>query len=328
MIYSSNAFSNCELYSRGYHTIATYKEDEKAFLINKLKVNYKIREDEIIINLAPESSPLGRVVAAIESLKSIQFGDINCPIIGKPKLSMSMLSNEISVSVPKCDVPEKKMTPLKSGSAFIDNSMNKLILPKDVEVIPVNESHKTDLLKVENNITEFLKNKFFRGGPQMVLSPNEFKVKSFKHSYFKDTKLFITDVTAASTQVNKKISLSFSIVFLSLNGVSWYIADSSYIDPCYPDYNQDEQYARPDEKERHHGWIPKLKSGYVYDNPDYPSVIKFETPHILYYLDFNKKFIVLEKDFGNLDRMTEEPNYGILDFRPELPERQKNAEIE
>ncbi len=318
----SKCFGNCELYSAGYHTIATYRKDDKDFNTKEALASFKIKNDYIEISTGGSDPQYDKnfSYSSFFNLKTIQVGSRTCKIEGEKELLLSNVSQDSTLKIPLCkQFNTEEFTGLK-GEAFLSYKNNTLYLPTQIQAIPTVETDKLQIIIIEKNISEILKTKFFRGETQLVLAPDEYIVEKFDHQKFEKTDMFVTNVTAISNKKNQKLRIKFGLTFISFEGTSWYIADSSFIDPCesdegakgYFESKKAEQEAAPD---RFIGHMINIKGGQIFGEDKYPRLIGLNDLPNLYLMDFAKKLIVIRNSDNSSNDYT---NFGLQNKNPIL----------
>lgn len=278
------AWSNCELYQSGFHTIANY-EGVRSLENSKKFYRYHHFNRSILLDYG--------AIGSIENLKiqEISFFGQRCTD-SSVGMFYGVQSERPQIAVNLCSAINPKDYP--TTFLLYDKSEKKLKIPHKVELKPLKDFNPEKLVSLENNIKLFLKDKIFRGTDQLSLDPEDYEVLNFEHHIYDTSELILTIANAQSLGKNSQIKYKFKVVFLSLDQQPWYIADSAYIDPCSSLYN--ENYPRPQQQENI-GYIELFKYGWIYTDERAPSFLQFDEKieNGMYQLFMYKDLSVIEK---------------------------------
>ncbi len=314
-LYSSLVYGNCELQHAGFHTIADYLNEDSFKNSESYPLSFQLSNTFGRIKYNQLRSSL-----EAEPLKKLVYEGQECTIESM-RLDFTFFQMPPYLRFPICFKDKNRVQDYSDVKALFNTKKQALIIPRETELIPYPTIPEAEKANIENRITKFLEDKNFRGTIGHELKRDEYKISGFDHFIYDGTKTIVTSLKAESNELNPELKVNFEIVFMSVKDVSWYFADSSFINPCKREsisgtqqYKEMVEYYKsyPDPHSKTH--LPQMASqedmrfgqknsvalfkyGWVYGNSDFPQIIEFDSDYSRnsYLVDFNKGLTILHE---------------------------------
>jgi hypothetical protein len=285
-LYALSAIANCELLSEGYHTIATYGEDDT--VKDKRFIFYDFMDPYFYFRAIPKKNSK----TPVKLPSNLAFD-----LVYDNKVCLEGVKTEVVdyfIRTPACKDVVLNDRFHHKAFAVLDVNKGKIHFPAYMKGKPVSTITEREK-KINELIEAYLKKSDFLASKKQIIPSEKMKVFKIDHFYFNDK------FSSSTVEIEGEGKGTFFVVFLIANDELWYIADSSGLMKCGEEPNLEI------DRKKMNAYV---EEGWDFNGDDIPDLIRFKKFDIYYYIEFGKEMIVL-KDMTDRTVMRHNQDHGL-----------------
>lgn len=314
---SLSAFANCEMMSRGYHTIASYYKEDPS--LTKELFFFDLQEIDPFIYLNNKKQFLKNNIErqfnidfdmVVSTIKYIEFNGKICNIDGKKEVILSSVSPVQTIRLKNC---VKKKLQNHSNIVVYNNKESSLNIPVHQEI----ETKDTNTESLTDEIKQAIQKIKVKGSPDYLINTKNMEFIEVTHKTIDKIGTVYSVAKVKATKLGMKYkerysknateekldSFNFYIIFLSRPGKKlWYIGDSGQ-NHCS---NTIENQVEKKNGDFYVGYPLEIFTSLDMNSDGAADLISFGSKDMMYYIDYGKKLSVMRNTGQWLNQWNED----------------------